>query len=503
MTSMNYYSNNVLSSVRASIRNYGGRAQGSLSLKLVGVCVAAYVVVALLDRSGLVSRGQVILFLGFSYDGVVRHLWIHQFVTAALLHGGIGHLLFNMLALWMLGPDVERQLGRRRYFIFSLTCAASGFAGFILCNWGSGAVAIGYSGVIFGILVAQAFFFPNNIVNIFAIFPLKMKHAVVLFGAIELYLTISPEGGGVANSAHLFGALAAFVYLKLPGVNWRWRQNVNVRSAFSSDAGHQVAVHRNWGQTGPLIAEAMREIASGKYAAARDCLNRSHISWSLRSVVRRTKHLVVLAESFGSNACDNARDKFERQVVVVWNQLVQKELFVVLPPLVNVGMQCGEQIVFLLIDALCNPKLSSMPAAIQQVLETAAVETGTAGVEAIMVKLANISTTPELASRLLIMLPAFKLQQYASGIIKIYGQSGAEDRARLIKRLVTMKYNAAGALCDLLAGTLSRMPSDLRLAHEVQAKVGARELESIASRWAAGGHRGAQTVLQRLYDCTN
>ena len=44
---------------------------------------------------------------------------------------------------------------------------------------------------------------------------MKMKYAVLILGAVELYLTISPGRGGVAHVAHLFGAIAAFVYLKV------------------------------------------------------------------------------------------------------------------------------------------------------------------------------------------------------------------------------------------------------------------------------------------------
>ena len=192
-----------------------GRSRGSVSLGIVAVCVAAFVVIALLDRAGVVSREHVVQFFGLSYVGVVQRLWIHQLLTAPLIHGGVAHLLFNMLALWMLGPGVETAIGRRRYIFFSILCAVSSMVGFLVFNWGTGRIAVGYSGIIVGILVAQAMYFPNNVIAIFAFFPLKMKYAVLLLGTIELYLTLSPEGGGIAHAAHLFGALAAFIYLRM------------------------------------------------------------------------------------------------------------------------------------------------------------------------------------------------------------------------------------------------------------------------------------------------
>lgn len=200
--------------IRAMLGHLWRRSRGSLSLLLVWVCLAAFVVVALLDVTGIVMRDQTLAFLGLSYVGVFEKLWLHQFLTAPLLHSGISHLLFNMLSLWVLGPEVERALGVRRYATFTVLCALASLAAFLLASWGGAAVAIGYSGVIFGILVAQAMLFPDKMLLMFFFFPMKMKYVAVILGATELYLTLSPEGAGVAHAAHLAGAAAAFTYLE-------------------------------------------------------------------------------------------------------------------------------------------------------------------------------------------------------------------------------------------------------------------------------------------------
>lgn len=190
------------------------RSRRTISLKLVGVSTALFLTVTFLDVLHLADRREAISFFGLSWVGITQHYWLHQFLTAPLMHAGVLHLLFNMLALWMLGPEVERILGQTRYIVFSILCATCSMVGFLLLTWGTGSIAVGYSGVIFGIFVAQAIFFPDNVIYLLAIFPMKMKHAVVLLAAIELYLTISPEGGGITHAAHLFGAAAALVYLK-------------------------------------------------------------------------------------------------------------------------------------------------------------------------------------------------------------------------------------------------------------------------------------------------
>jgi len=199
-------------------RNLWRRSRGSVSLLIVGICTVLFVAVGLLDLFRIVSSRQAVSLLGLSYVGIVRHFWLYQFLTAPLLHGGVTHLLFNMLSLWMLGPAVERHLGRVRYIIFTLLCAECSMMGFLILSWGTGSITLGYSGVIFGILVAQAILYPNSLLVIFALFPLKMKYAVLLMGGIELYLTLGPQGDRIAHVAHLFGALAALGYFKAPGL---------------------------------------------------------------------------------------------------------------------------------------------------------------------------------------------------------------------------------------------------------------------------------------------
>lgn len=200
--------------IGAMFRDAWERSRGSISLMLVGVCVTVFLTVTLFELLGVVDRRQSVWFLGLSYPGVVERHWLHQFLTAPLMHGGIAHLLFNMLSLWMLGPSVEEKLGRTRYIVFSILCAAVSMGGFLLFDRGAGHVVLGYSGVIFGILAAQAVYFPNAVIAIYAFFPLKMKYAVLLMAAVELYLTLAPtEGGSIAHAAHVFGAAAALVYL--------------------------------------------------------------------------------------------------------------------------------------------------------------------------------------------------------------------------------------------------------------------------------------------------
>jgi len=95
-------------------------------------------------------------------------------------------------------------------------------------------------------LVAQALLFPNNVIAIFAFFPLRMKYAVLLLGTVELYLTIAPEQGGIAHAAQLFGVLSALLCLR--GISWTHSMWAAMSRLFSRRStrspGHK---ERDWG----------------------------------------------------------------------------------------------------------------------------------------------------------------------------------------------------------------------------------------------------------------
>lgn len=144
---------------------------------------------------------------------VIKKLMIWQLITYMFLHGGIFHITFNMLALWMFGSDVEYELGRKRFlFYYFFTGAGAGLCTLLL-GYNDASVTIGASGAIFGILMAYGMMFPNRIILAFFIFPMRAKHFVILFGVIELMATISYTPDGVGHFAHLGGLLFGYIYL--------------------------------------------------------------------------------------------------------------------------------------------------------------------------------------------------------------------------------------------------------------------------------------------------
>jgi rhomboid family protein len=159
--------------------------------------------------------------LGLMPFMVVRHLWVWQLVTYMFLHGGVTHILFNMLALWMFGVELEQMWGTRYflkfYFVTGIGAAALTVA-FSLLPFGASqqlyqSDVIGASGAIYGLLLAYALSFPNRPIYMYLVFPIRAKYFALIMGALAFYASFS-SGGGIANATHLGGLLVAYLYLK-------------------------------------------------------------------------------------------------------------------------------------------------------------------------------------------------------------------------------------------------------------------------------------------------
>ena len=148
-----------------------------------------------------------------STDAVVLYGQWWRVGTYALLHDPLApfHLIFNMLALFMFGGELEQLWQTRRFVFFYGGCAvASGLCSLIMPH----TVIIGASGAILGLLTAYAWYFPSRTILMFFIFPMPVRFAVLLIGAISLMFSFGGSIGGVAHVTHLAGIVVAMVYLK-------------------------------------------------------------------------------------------------------------------------------------------------------------------------------------------------------------------------------------------------------------------------------------------------
>jgi len=139
-----------------------------------------------------------------------------QVVSYAFLHGGVMHLFFNMLGLWMFGSELERLWGPRRYWQFLLAGVLAAAVAQMIITWltGSRVPTVGASGGLFALLLAFGMLFPDRVIMpLFPPIPMKARTFVFVFGALELVLGLM-DRGGVAHFAHLGGMVGGFLMIR-------------------------------------------------------------------------------------------------------------------------------------------------------------------------------------------------------------------------------------------------------------------------------------------------
>lgn len=167
---------------------------------------------------------------------------IWQFVTHLFMHGGnindpdggFMHLFSNMFALWMFGAVLENNMGQKRFLTFYMLCGIGAALLYLLVityqlaqiphtpqgmqmiSFLRDQGCVGASGAVFGILFAFGYLFPNTMLYIYFLFPVKAKYFIAFYALFELYAGIKNNpGDNVAHFAHIGGMLVAFIILKI------------------------------------------------------------------------------------------------------------------------------------------------------------------------------------------------------------------------------------------------------------------------------------------------
>jgi membrane associated rhomboid family serine protease len=139
-----------------------------------------------------------------------KMLW--QPFTYMFVHIDATHFLFNFLGIWLFGAEVERFLGSRTFWRYYLLTGVGGGLVAVFAQWGSPSVTIGASGAIFGLLVAYGFLFPNRMIYLYMLIPIRAKYLVTLYGIITIVSLLADTSSDVSHLAH-FGGMAF-------GVGW-------------------------------------------------------------------------------------------------------------------------------------------------------------------------------------------------------------------------------------------------------------------------------------------
>jgi membrane associated rhomboid family serine protease len=219
---------------------------------------------------------------------------IWQPITYMFMHGGLWHLFFNMFALWMFGSSLENTWGEKRFLLYYMVCGiGAGFIQMIVIglqihflsqniphdviqsvyengkqllledknyfgelgtlNLAINATTVGASGSVFGLLLAFGMMYPNSVIYIYFLLPIKAKWFVIFYGALELVLGVTGTNDGIAHFAHLGGMLFGFFLI----LHWN-KGNRFFRfkmPAFKKDRQYKYTISTNYQYERPLSDE--------------------------------------------------------------------------------------------------------------------------------------------------------------------------------------------------------------------------------------------------------
>ena len=236
----------------------------TVTKNLLAINVLVFLACLALDKKGVDMNAMFGLHLFMSGD-----FQPYQLVTYMFMHGSIGHLFFNMFALYMFGRTLEYVWGGKRFLLFYLVSGvgaalvqeAVGLVRFnaMAAGMSPGDVAlvldqgldalhkgmnfvnpslaslnvvlnsttVGASGAIYAILLGFGMLFPNERIFVFPLpMPIKARYFVFGYALIELYLGVAGTADGVAHFAHLGGMLFGFALI------WYWRRNGKISGPY-------------------------------------------------------------------------------------------------------------------------------------------------------------------------------------------------------------------------------------------------------------------------------
>ena len=162
----------------------------------------------------------------------------YQLLTYMFMHANFSHLFFNMFALWMFGNTLENIWGTRRFLMYYLICGLGAavmqegvqyieyvtqLSHYQNVNMGSTIIpmseylnymtTVGASGAIYGLLLAFGMMFPNSLIYLYFVMPIKAKWFVIGYAVIELLTGVFSSGDQVAHFAHLGGMLVGLIII--------------------------------------------------------------------------------------------------------------------------------------------------------------------------------------------------------------------------------------------------------------------------------------------------
>lgn len=185
---------------------------------LIAINVLVFVFMMGLDERSLESY---IAHYALIPRDIIRGIGLTTLITSMFLHGGVGHIVGNMLFLHIFGDNIEDKLGPVKYLGYYLLCGLGASFLQILVDPLSDIPNLGASGAIAGVMGGYLLLFPKHRVDILFSFGLYMQRASVPAYTMLFYWFVAqlfsgvgslaiPAGGGIAYFAHIGGFIAGY-----------------------------------------------------------------------------------------------------------------------------------------------------------------------------------------------------------------------------------------------------------------------------------------------------
>lgn len=140
---------------------------------------------------------------------------LYQLFTYMFIHGNFMHILLNMLGLFFFGPPLEEHWGTGKFLGFYFGTGIAGGLLSTLLNPTAIIPTVGASGAIYGILAANAALFPNAVIYLYLVIPIRAKWLVIGLAVYEFWMLFSGARTGISHEAHLGGLVAGGLYVLL------------------------------------------------------------------------------------------------------------------------------------------------------------------------------------------------------------------------------------------------------------------------------------------------
>ena len=187
---------------------------------LVSINFSIYVLQSISGKEDVFFR-----LFGLVPSTFISDLMLWQPFTYMFLHApfyssvGISHILLNMLGLWVFGRELEQAWGKIHFLkYYFITGIGSGLITYLF-QMGSDNPVIGASGAVYGVLLAYGVSYPNRMLYIWGIIPVKSMWLVIIMGSIAFFGVLG-NADGISHVTHISGMVIGYFLLKK---RWRWK----------------------------------------------------------------------------------------------------------------------------------------------------------------------------------------------------------------------------------------------------------------------------------------